>query len=46
MEKYILGKISSSGGATVYKNPSDQTVTVGKSSNMAKNEEKPCSVFV
>ena len=27
MEKYILGEISSSGGATLYKNPSDQTVT-------------------
>ena len=26
MEKYILGEISSSGGATLYKNPSDQTV--------------------
>ena len=26
MEKYILGEIFSSGGATLYKNPSDQTV--------------------
>ena len=26
MEKYILGEISSFGGATLYKNPSDQTV--------------------
>ena len=26
MEKYILGEILSSGGATLYKNPSDQTV--------------------
>ena len=26
MEKYTLGKIFSSGGATLYKNPSDQTV--------------------
>ena len=29
MEKYILGEISSSGGATLYKNPSDQTVYAG-----------------
>ena len=27
---YILGEISSSGGATLYKNPSDQTVKLGK----------------
>ena len=27
MEKYILGEIFSSGGATLYKNPSDQTVS-------------------
>ena len=26
MEKYILGEISSSGGAPLYKNPSDQNV--------------------
>ena len=26
MEKYILSEISSSGGATFYKNPSDQSV--------------------
>ena len=26
MTKYIIGEISSSGGATLYKNPSDQTV--------------------
>ena len=26
MEKYILGEISSSGGATLYKNPFNQTV--------------------
>ena len=26
MEKYILGEIFSPGGATLYKNPSDQTV--------------------
>ena len=28
MEKYILVEISSSGGATLHKNPSDQTVPV------------------
>ena len=27
MTKYIIGEIFSSGGATLYKNPSDQTVT-------------------
>ena len=26
MTKYIIGEIFSSGGATLYKNPSDQTV--------------------
>ena len=26
MRKYIIGEIFSSGGATLYKNPSDQTV--------------------
>ena len=26
MTKYIIGEFSSSGGATLYKNPSDQTV--------------------
>ena len=26
MTKYIIGEILSSGGATLYKNPSDQTV--------------------
>ena len=26
MTKYIIGEIYSSGGATLYKNPSDQTV--------------------
>ena len=26
-DKYIIGDIFSSGGATLYKNPSDQTVT-------------------
>ena len=30
MEKYILDEISSSGGATLYKNPSDQTVKSNK----------------
>ena len=30
MTKYIIGEIFSSGGATLYKNPSDQTVLVGK----------------
>ena len=29
MEKYILGEIFSSGGATLYKNSSDQTVPSG-----------------
>ena len=29
MTKYIIGEIFSSGGATLYKNPSDQTVTHG-----------------
>ena len=27
MTKYIIGEIFSSGGATLYKNPSDQSVT-------------------
>ena len=27
MTKYIIGEIFSSGGATLYKNPSDQTVS-------------------
>ena len=27
MTKYIIGEFFSSGGATLYKNPSDQTVT-------------------
>ena len=31
MAKYILGEIFSSGGATLYKNPSDQTVHFLKS---------------
>ena len=31
IEKYILGEIFSSGGATLYKNPSDQTVLRHKS---------------
>ena len=29
MTKYIIGEIFSSGGATLYKNPSDQTVCGG-----------------
>ena len=29
MTKYIIGEIYSSGGATLYKNPSDQTVPNG-----------------
>ena len=28
MTKYIIGEIFSSGGATLYKNPSDQTVSL------------------
>ena len=28
MTKYIIGEIFSSGGATLYKNPSDQTVNL------------------
>ena len=28
MTKYIIGEIFSSGGATLYKNPSDQTVYI------------------
>ena len=28
MTKYIIGEIFSSGGATLYKNPSDQTVKI------------------
>ena len=38
MTKYIIGEISSSGGATLYKNPSDQNVTVefGSSNSRAK----------
>ena len=30
MTKYIIGEFFSSGGATLYKNPSDQTVTYDK----------------
>ena len=30
MTKYIIGEMFSSGGATLYKNPSDQTVIVPK----------------
>ena len=30
MTKYIIGEIFSSGGATLYKNPSDQTAKNGK----------------
>ena len=30
MTKYIIGEIFSSGGATLYKNPSDQTVSDAK----------------
>ena len=35
MTKYIIGEIFSSGGATLYKNPSDQTVI--KICNAGKN---------
>ena len=52
MEKYILGEIFSSGGATLYKNPSDQTVTVlperlksmiiKKNFNGVPTEDKAC----
>ena len=31
MTKYIIGEIFSSGGATLYKNPSDQTVGMHRS---------------
>ena len=33
MTKYIIGEIFSSGGATLYKNPSDQTVNCIKQTN-------------
>ena len=35
MTKYIIGEIFSSGGETLYKNPSDQTVTYPPPANFA-----------
>ena len=34
MTKYIIGEIFSSGGATLYKNPSDQTVKSDENLNL------------
>ena len=36
MTKYIIGEIFSSGGATLYKNPSDQTVIEEKNVRNSK----------
>ena len=37
MEKYILGEMFSSGGATLYKNPSDQTVNFVNVTHLIQN---------
>ena len=37
MKKYILGEIFSSGGATLYKNPSNQTVQGSESDEDSKS---------
>ena len=37
MTKYIVGEIFSSGGVTLYKNPSDQTVINKYRKNLSKN---------
>ena len=44
MTKYIIGEIFSSGGATLYKNPSDQTVTVA-SGNEVTNKSSAYDVW-
>ena len=53
MTKYIIGEIFSSGGATLYKNPSDQTVKYclenfvkSKTYILAQGLLKPFGIFV
>ena len=39
MTKYIIGEILSSGGATLYRNPSDQTVRLSMPLPLIKKDE-------
>ena len=45
MTKYIIGEIFSSGGVTLYKNPSDQTVQYTYTEPLAENHVKKNSKY-
>ena len=42
MTKYIIGEIFSSVGATLYKNPSDQTVIAAYPNSLFRNSGRNC----